>query len=271
MSKESETDTYINKLKEYTYKGKTEEFISLYKEFDAADHSSAYTFANSNLGFAAGLAAVPEGAGGVIDYLLDTVHVDVNHSDSQGRTALHFAVNHSNLAFIKKLVAHHADPDLQDMFGNTVIHYFAEGSNNPDEVLELLLRAGGNLSITNKNGALPAHKAAGSSLEILHAIVQADDAFDVNAKDNDNDTLLHYAAQSETGSICTYLMLLGADATLKNNSGEVAAITADNCDPSGVDNAAILGFDASQYDYGAEGFYIHTLEAAGESGDEASI
>ncbi len=116
------------------------------------------------------------------------------------------------------------------------MHYFAEGSDNTEVVFELLLRAGGDLSLQNKSGAIPLHVAAKYNLSSLHAIVSKGVEDSIDTPDNDGDTPLHYAATSESGYACTYLMMLGARADIANNDGEVAAVTADDWDYHGNTN-----------------------------------
>lgn len=51
--------------------------------------------------------------------------VDVNWTDSEGRTALHMAVDRNNLEIVEFLIKHGANLNIQDHEGSTPLHYAA--------------------------------------------------------------------------------------------------------------------------------------------------
>ena len=63
--------------------------------------------------------------------------VNVNHQDEMGRTALHGAVQHSNIPSMKLLFAHRASVELKDWRDSTPLHYAAKIGNL--EAFKLLL------------------------------------------------------------------------------------------------------------------------------------
>lgn len=71
--------------------------------------------------------------------------VDINGKDEKGRTFLHLSViriDEGTIDFVNLLLSKGADPNIQDMDGNTPLHYLARIANNPEvqlHICELLL------------------------------------------------------------------------------------------------------------------------------------
>lgn len=82
----------------------------------------------------------------------------VNAAD-QGRryTPLHFAVQKARADIVRVLLAHGADPNAQDVFGNTPLMEAVTSRSGGSEIVELLLEAGGDPQIENKHGVSPKH------------------------------------------------------------------------------------------------------------------
>jgi ankyrin repeat protein len=109
---------------------------------------------------------------------------------NSGRTALHEAATTTHIKVANFLLENGADINAADMHGATPLHFSVE--LGPDGMVEFLL------SETKKFGA----------------------NLNINAKDNQGNTALHWAAYSQEKSIFDLLIKQGADATIKNKNGD---------------------------------------------------
>ena len=75
----------------------------------------------------------------------------INHENENGYTFLTQAIKNKNIPTIQRLITLCVDVDQQDCFGNTPLHD-AIFSNVDKQVIELLIAAGANATITNKSG-----------------------------------------------------------------------------------------------------------------------
>lgn len=81
-----------------------------------------------------------------------------NDKDSQGLTALHYAVYVHNAETIKTLIAAGADPNAGDAMGLTPVHLASAQCFNAD-VLAALLAGGGEVDVLSVRGLTPLHGA----------------------------------------------------------------------------------------------------------------
>ncbi|KAI9498385.1 ankyrin repeat-containing domain protein [Zychaea mexicana] len=131
----------------------------------------------------------------IVQYLLTECNIDVNFKDQDGKTLLHHCVEETvtskleaeqSLRKARLLISKNADPNLQTIEGNTVLHSFAmgyfnahrpagwkeedqegnelvkpleyddmDGINYSRQMAQLLLEAGANLGIKNNAGDTP--------------------------------------------------------------------------------------------------------------------
>ncbi|XP_046553624.1 serine/threonine-protein phosphatase 6 regulatory ankyrin repeat subunit C-like [Haliotis rubra] len=77
---------------------------------------------------------------------------DPNARDDQGRTSLHLIVVYSYTQIVQVLVKHGADLQVQDEDGNTVLHHAALNPRGTRRLMEILVDAGVNPHILNKEG-----------------------------------------------------------------------------------------------------------------------
>jgi ankyrin repeat protein len=114
-------------------------------------------------------------------------------------TALHYSINLNNKKITKILIENSADINLQDVFGNTALHYCMVESNL--ETANTLLSAPHiNLNLWNIDGNLPLHiilESMGSngnnSIEYIANYMELMlDKTNLNIQNNDGNTCLHF-------------------------------------------------------------------------------
>merc|ERR1712051_241467 len=90
--------------------------------------------------------------------------VNVNASDEQQRTALHFSASKGYSQVVNLLLQYGADPNSKDILGNTALHLAA--CTNHIQVVTLLLRGGTDVTTLDNSGRTPMQLAQ-SKLKIL--------------------------------------------------------------------------------------------------------
>ena len=90
--------------------------------------------------------------------------VNVNSSDEQSRSALHFAAAKGYSEIVGILLQNGADPNAKDILGNTALHLAA--CTNHIEVVTLLLRGGTDVTTIDNSGRTPMQLAQ-SKLKLL--------------------------------------------------------------------------------------------------------
>ena len=107
---------------------------------------------------------------GVQQILIRGDVVDTEGQDD--RAALSFAAANGNMAIANILLAHFANPDHRDRFGNTALHWAA--ANGHAEMIKRLLAAKASIDLQNKSGGTPLMLAIGSNRrEAVRTLVQA--------------------------------------------------------------------------------------------------
>lgn len=105
-----------------------------------------------------------------------------------------------------------ADPNEQDRWGYTPLH-FAAAFNDDPEIISLLVDAGADLEARDKEwGATPLHWAAWSNNNPTIATALLGGGAELNARDQGDSTPLHAAAEhSANPNVITVLLDAGAD------------------------------------------------------------
>ncbi|EFJ49193.1 hypothetical protein VOLCADRAFT_120788 [Volvox carteri f. nagariensis] len=78
---------------------------------------------------------------------------DINEPDTQGRTALHYAVAYDHAVIAKMLLDEGANVEARDSMNNTPLHYACGYGRAP--LARLLLKAGANKGVQNNTGKTP--------------------------------------------------------------------------------------------------------------------
>ena len=89
--------------------------------------------------------------------LLISYNINVEQKDYEHEyTALHYAINLNNIEIVKNLLAAGAEPDTQDLYGNTAIHFCLLENNI--QMLEIIMKTKKiNYNIWNIEGKIPLH------------------------------------------------------------------------------------------------------------------
>lgn len=173
----------------------------------------------------------------------------VEMRDSDGRTPLHAAVESSNLAAVKALLAYGANVNARDSQGRTPL-YLAFNSCHccgEGEITDLLLRYGASLSVRDKQGLTPTDAAAlandrqgtrqleahggritsifaaasVSDLPILLRMLRSDPGL-AKKRDADGDYPLNLVSGPDAASAAAVLIARGAAVNARGHCGQTA-------------------------------------------------
>lgn len=163
----------------------------------------------------------PRGNQELIQYWMK--YADINHKNKNGQTALYHAVASNSADVVSLLISNKADVTVKDKEGNdlyhTLIHHSRPGKGSLERTAQII-------DLLEKN-KLPQKKDG----HLLHVALQKNDqelidfllhqGHDINAKDKDGYTILHYAAmRGKDLNMVKYLIGKGADTKLKTEMDE---------------------------------------------------
>ena len=145
-----------------------------------------------------------------LKYLV-SLGIDVNVKDEEGETLLHHAVLHdSDVEVLRYLVSQGADAKAKTKKGWTLLHSVAAYEPS-EEILKYIVSQCIEGYTNNEDGENPLcrKKLDKYKIEILQYLVSH--GHNINAKDKESKTLLHYAAKGVSIEIVQYLVSHGAD------------------------------------------------------------
>jgi ankyrin repeat protein len=147
---------------------------------------------------------------------------DVNATQGDGVTALHWAARRGDADLAAMLLVAGANPRAATRFGDyTPLHLAAERGDAA--VVAALVKAGANANAATTTGATPLMLAA-----------LLDGGADVNAAETDRgQTALMFAAAKDRVAAVTLLVARGADANNATHVVDLAALSADGSNPDG--------------------------------------
>ena len=146
---------------------------------------------------------------------------DVNARDKGGNTSLHQGVSGDEPApeVVKALIA--AGTDVNAVTdGLTPLHFAA--ANGIAETISILFSAGADFTIRDKKGRITLHYGPSCSPDIMTSKLKRliTHSKDLNAKDDDGQTPLHFAALWGCADEVATLIDHGADIHIKDNEGQ---------------------------------------------------
>ncbi|KAI9723208.1 MAG: hypothetical protein M1812_001090 [Candelaria pacifica] len=147
--------------------------------------------------------------------------IEVAPVDCYGVVPLHDAAAGGHKKVLRVLLAHGADPSIQDADGVTPLHLAAE--NGHTEVMRILLEARASTTLKDNYGFLPLHRAAQTGIEsVVQALLEYDDSEHISNPDAVDDagvTALHLAAGEGFDTAVTTLLEAGADPCIRDQDG----------------------------------------------------
>ncbi|MHA4808844.1 ankyrin repeat domain-containing protein [Flavitalea flava] len=131
-------------------------------------------------------------------------------------TALHLAAFWGKLEACTLLIKAGASLDAQDALGDTPLHHAVDRSGNLESI-KLLMSAGAQINALNYQGLAPLNKALlADSVDYETVVYLIHSGANVNLKDLEKNTPLHYAAESGNTEIAKVLLKANADREAEN-------------------------------------------------------
>lgn len=162
---------------------------------------------------------------------------DIDATDEYGMTSLHLAAEKGFREIMEILIASGAKIDHQDMHGNTALHLAL--INNKIDIIELLTFKGANPDIRNNDNYSSIHIAIFLKFpeEVLMMLFR--DKKDINAKDQNGNTLLHLAIMDKNIEAIRALIAKGANPYIYNKECTSIDLAMQNGAPEEVLNMLI--------------------------------
>ena len=167
----------------------------------------------------------------VVEFLLKLIEMCVNATDNLNQTPLmHACYDGGRLDNIKMLIQNGADIQARDCDASTVLHFASHNSNQ--EVVKFLLKLSEiSVNATDNLKRTPLMLACidGGHLENIQVLIQ--NGADVQARDCDGSTLLHFASRFSNQEIVDFLL----------NLNEISVNATDNLNQTPLMKACIDG------------------------------
>ncbi|MBD3231418.1 hypothetical protein GF322_02030 [Candidatus Dependentiae bacterium] len=165
--------------------------------------------------------------------LLDTQEIDINVTDKNGETLLHWACYKGSLPLVKELVKRDADLNAQDT--NKYSPLFCALSQKRLKVVRFLVENGADVNCKNVvNGWTALHYLIDFNVDFSLIKLFIELGADVNARTQSGETPLMLAVIKNSLSLCILLWLYGADVSLKDNdNANVLNYCLDECAATG--------------------------------------
>ena len=155
----------------------------------------------------------------VIIHCNDEYKLNINAINNQGITPLMVACKFSDAFIIGLLIRYKADVKMKDNNNDTAIHYIMHRKEIDDNIVKILEKLIKKINIDEQNnqGVTPLMMACKFlTLDIVGFLLRND--ADVNAKDKEGNTPMHYALHNHNSSILKAL-LTKDNSNAKNNQG----------------------------------------------------
>lgn len=128
------------------------------------------------------------------------------------------AVLAKDLSRVQDILTTDIDVNFSDTQNNTVLHYAA---NTSMEIVKLLIHNGAKVNKTNDRGNTPLfHAAYCNNINIINTLIEY--GADVNIQNIDGDTCLIYATDYDEIDVIKELIRFGADLDIKNKKNHTA-------------------------------------------------
>ena len=155
----------------------------------------------------------------IVQYLIEKQNVNIDIKGFEERTSLHYACEKCKIPIINYLISQGANINEKDKWGNNVIHYASIGGYLPI-VQYIIGKQSDCIDAKGGRGKTPLHCACSfaNNLPVVEYLISK--GANVDAKDNDSWTPLHFAANNHRPEIVKYLVSKGANKNIKNTDGK---------------------------------------------------
>jgi ankyrin repeat protein len=144
----------------------------------------------------------------------------LDQTDSNGRTALHYAASSGNYPLVHLLVQSGADISAEDR-GETALHFAAKSWNDSGEIVQFLLDQGADIHAPGTEGRTALHEAIREeNLQVFRILL--DRGACIECTDCGGSTALHFAARGGKVDIVQLLLDRGASLEWADSRGSTA-------------------------------------------------
>lgn len=155
---------------------------------------------------------------------LITYGCDVNNKDKDGSTILHSAAASNIPMTVQEIIYKGGDVNAETKEGYTPLHLALYSRDK--RTVDILVNYGSNLSEWKiKDESEPFLAAELGNMKLFTSIIRN---VDINAKDREGNTALHYACIANNMDIAEAIIKRGGRLDIKNNTGKLAYQLADN-------------------------------------------
>ena len=237
------------------------EFMYLLGVFEMMINNIAILMKDDNEYFtfdSAFLESSQSGNNEAVQFILD-LGVNINYSNSEGKTALMLASEAGHEKVVRTLVSGGANINLQDNTGETALMV-----SKTKEIFLLLLQSNADINILTHRGSTPLIAACvlGHLSVVEMLLVEYNN--DPNVQNKEGYTALMYACQNSHQQVVDILLQNGADPNIHDNDGYTALMVASNSDIIEV----LLRYNANpHYFITIHGVSIDSLAFAAISGN----
>lgn len=145
-----------------------------------------------------------------LDLLLQRDPNAVNAEANDGWTCLHLAAHHGHSGAVEMLLRYGADVSLSDAERMQPLHRAA--TSGSVETCQVLLRSGADIAATDFSRWTPLHHACEAGVAmVVRALLQNEPPAPLDALDGRRRTALHIATEEGRDEVCELLVLMGAD------------------------------------------------------------
>jgi len=142
-----------------------------------------------------------------IETLLKHPETDVDLTDDQGYTALHYAVRGNLLKIASLLLPRVKQINAASSNSHNTALHLAVYAGNLEMIYALLAHEGIDVNARDREGRTPIHLAAKNGKNLILSVLMSQDGVDVNAADDGGETPLHLAViEGHSGTVENVLL-----------------------------------------------------------------